>query len=424
MNEQTVVKKTEIKENPPQEINREEDPKMFTYQDILNRDKNPVWARKQIFNYTQTHSIAETAKAYGCHINTIKHIKRRGKGGEFSNRSKAPKTQKRQISEALIQLIYTSREDKGMGPLNLKHQYDIPVSASTIYRYLKKKPGVMKPRRKKWRQSKDLRAIKQKYKAFEHVQVDGKVLYDIPAFYPYYISCHVPTLQFTFTCQKTGASFISYADGETMMAGCTFIVYVFEHLKRYGINVKKIRLKTDSGSYAIGSVRSFKKSAFTQLIQTTYGAKHRFIKHKNQNADVERFHGLIEEYFYKRTQPNNQADFFKKAFEYSIWHNTLRKNGSKSWKTPLQILKEDYPNIQPEVLQLPPIYLNKYSDLYFYKVDPNYKPLSKEDFFRDSDPAFFTWLTSSSFQDDCLYFWGDASKSCFINKPSKGAVYL
>ena len=44
MNEQTVVKKTEIKENPPQEINREEDPKMFTYQDILNRDKNPVWA--------------------------------------------------------------------------------------------------------------------------------------------------------------------------------------------------------------------------------------------------------------------------------------------------------------------------------------------------------------------------------------------
>jgi len=196
--------------------------------------------------------------------------------------------------------------------------------------------------------------------------------------------------------------------------GCTFIVYVFEHLKRFDIDVKKIKLKTDWGSYAIGSARSFKKSGFTSLIQTTYEDKHRLIKHKNQNADVERFHGLIEEYFYKRTQPRSQADFFKKAFEYSIWHNTIRKNGGKNWQTPLQILRQDYPKIDPQVLTLMPIYLNKHTDLYLYKVDPDYEPLTKASFFSDSDPNIFAWMTSDHYHDNCQYYFGDAKKSSYL----------
>ncbi|MFH1429541.1 MAG: hypothetical protein ABIH39_07345, partial [Candidatus Margulisiibacteriota bacterium] len=47
------------------------------------------------------------------------------------------------------------------------------------------------------------------------------------------------------------------------------------------------------------------------------------------------------------------------------------------------ILKNDYPNTDPQVLALRPIDLDKHVDMYFYKIDPDHKPLTFEDFFFD-----------------------------------------
>jgi transposase len=401
---------------PENHLAMEEDPYMLTYAEIYQRCQDASWARKKIYDYSLNHSISQTAKEFSCHINTVKKIRKRGKVGEFSKRSRAPNHSPNKLDQKVIEHIYSARKDKGMGHHNLKHQYNIPAAASTIYKYLKKKKGCIKPRKKKWKHTRDLRTIKQQYKAFEHIQMDGKVLYDIPQFYGFYKTLGIPKLQFTMTCQKTGASFIAYSNGETMTEACTFVVYFLEHLKKFGINTKRIVFRTDLGSFAIGSIRSFKISNFTSLIHKVYGAKHRTNQHKNQNADVERFHGLVEEYFYKRVKPVSINDFFNKASEAQIWFNYIRKNGGKNWKTPLEILKQDYPHIDPQVLTLPPIYLNKCTDLYFFKIDPSYKPLSKTSFFIDMAPVRRNMFFSNSAKDDLQYFSGDASKSSYVDK--------
>jgi len=415
-----IYKKTPIKENPPiQAVQAEkEDPLMITYLEVCRRDKDPQWLRQKIYLYSQSYSVAQTAKEYGCHINTVKKIRKRGKTGEFGSRSRAPKHSPNCIDDHVVEKILDCREDKGMGPRNLKHQYEIPVSVSTIYRTLKRHNQIQ-PRRKKWKQSRDLRRIKQRYRAFEHLQVDGKCLTDIPEFYDYLKILGLPTWQFTVTCQKTGASFISYSKTETMNDGCTFVVYVLEHLKKFGIDTKNIRIKTDRGGYAIGSMRTLKKSKFIRLIETTYKAKHQANQHKNQNADVERFHGLVEEYFYKRVRCNSKADFFRKAFDSIIWFNYMRKNSGKNWKTPIEILKEDYPNIDPQILSLPPIYLPKHLDMYFYKIDPFYKPLAREDFLEDSKYFAHYPQRRKDLEDHFQYCFGDAKKSSFLKGAPK-----
>lgn len=346
------------------------------YHEIYLNDKEPVWFRKKLAEYAWLHGIKPAMREFGCSRNTVRKWCR---SEDYKNRSKAPKNSPRRISEEQEQEIIACRLKEFMGPTNLKYQYKIPVSVSTVYRVLQRNNKI-KPRKRKWKQTKDLRAYKAKLKAFEVIQVDGKVLTDILEFYPFYAKYSLPRLQFTATCEKTGASFYSYASGESSLAGCTFVVYLLEHLKRYGIKVRKI--KTDKGSYAVHR-NSLKRTNFERLLKDIYQIKHQANVHKNQNADVERFHGLIEQYFYKITEIKDKNDFYKKAYEKHIWFNYIRKNGYKNWATPLGILKKDYPKMDPQVLTLPPIDLDQHSDIYMYKANPNYSPITPESFFRD-----------------------------------------
>ena len=388
----------------------------LTYTQLINRGCDKFFLQEKIFSYLKTHTLVQAAEEFGCHINTIYKIKMRGNDGEFGDRSRARKTQENAISDQLVSEILNCRADKKMGPLNLKYQYDLECSPSTIYRVLKRHPGQILARRRKWKQSKDLRQIKAKYKAFEHLQMDGKVLTDIPHFFNYLKDYDLPKLQYTITCQKTGITFISYAKGETMLEACSFVVYIFEHLAKYGIDISKIKLKTDCGSYAIGSMNSRKISSFSQLIQHTYKAKHRTNRHKNQNADVERFHGLVEQYFYSLTHISSKTDFFSKSNDFMAWFNLIRKNGSKNWATPSEILKNDFPNIDPNIVLLQPIDLNLHTDLFFFKTIPNHQPLTKLRFFDGNPPHLHP--------DDFHFFLGDAKRSRYLSKNLHDVVKL
>jgi transposase len=369
--------------------------RMYKYNDIYKEQNNPAWARKKIVDYALVYGQRATAKKFKCSRKTVKKWFDRKDLPEdirYQNLSRKPKNSPNKISKELEDKIVECRKDKGLCSTNLKHQYDINLSSDTIYRALKRREADLgedkiKPRKKKYQTKRDLRKIKKRYKVFESLQIDGKVLYDIPEFYPQYKHYDIPKVQWTIRDQKTGASFISYSNGETMLAALTFLVYFFEHLKRnMSVNIKrlKIQLKTDWGSYAVGNKHSWKESQFRKFIKKHYGIKHVLIKHKNSNSEVERFHGLVEDYFYKRVKLTSRQDLFKQATEHIIWFNHLRKNGYRDWKTPLQIMAQDKRRkIDPQVLALPAIDLDKHQDIYFYKNDPNYKPLTKESFFQD-----------------------------------------
>lgn len=369
--------------------------KMYSYNDIYKRDNNPEWAREKIVLYALKHGVKPTARKFKCHKNTVKlWLSRKDLPEEsrYSNKSKKPNNSPKKTSAAIENQIVECRKDKGMGANNLKHQYDIPVSPTTVYNVLLRRAADLgedrvKPKKKKYQIKQDLRAVKEKLKAFQSIQIDGKVLYDIPEFYSDYQKYNIPRLQWTIRCQKTGAAFISYSKGETMVSALTFLVYFFEHLKRHtNTNIKrlKIKLKTDWGSYAIGTKKSFKESEFKTFLKQHYGINHVLIKHKNSNSEVERFHGLVEDYFYKRIKLNSREDLFGKATEFIVWFNYIRKNGYRGWRTPLEILEKDKRKFDPQILALPAIDLDKHQDIYWYKKDPNYKPLTEDVFFQDS----------------------------------------
>lgn len=50
-----------------------------------------------------------------------------------------------------------------------------------------------------------MREVKNKYRAFEKIQVDIKYLDDIPEFYHDFMQFHLPKYQITARCIRTGA---------------------------------------------------------------------------------------------------------------------------------------------------------------------------------------------------------------------------
>jgi hypothetical protein len=355
----------------------------ITYHEVYAQEKDPAWLRERIVRFAKKKGIRASAREFGCSVNTVSLWYKRAQGADkpdFHNRSRAAKHVWNRSKPELEQQVVSAWEKEHMGGHNLKHQYNLPVAGITAHRILARYQKT-NLRKRKYRLSKDLRKIKAKKKCFHTVQIDGKILTDIPHFYPYYTKYELPRWQFTFTCEKSGATFYSYCNSEDSISGCTFLIYTLEHLKRYGIKVK--RVKTDRGSFAVGR-KSLLNTKFQDLVKNAYKAQHIAVVHKNQNADVERFHGLVEQYFYSLCTVESKSDFYRQATEKQIWFNYFRKNSGKNWKTPLEILRKDYPKVDPQVLALRPIDLNRHSDIFYYKIDKDYKPLTLEDFFIDN----------------------------------------
>ncbi len=150
-------------------------------------------------------------------------------------------------------------------------QYDLYPSNMAIHRVLKQN-GKIEGRRKKWREKQDLWNIKQTFKTLEtKLQLDAKNLIDIPKYYYYYKLLGLPKWQFTLRDVKSGSTFISYMTTEDGLRASTFMVYVFEHLKRYGIDPATTTIQMDGASYAM-NLKSLKVSEFQKLIENTYGA--------------------------------------------------------------------------------------------------------------------------------------------------------
>jgi len=76
------------------------------------------------------------------------------------------------------------------------------------------------------------------------------------------------------------------------------------------------------------------------------------------SGDVETFHRIVEEELYEVEGYDNQIEFLGKAYAYQLYFNYLRKNRYRDNKSPVEILKERFPNIDEGVLNLPPIRLS------------------------------------------------------------------
>jgi hypothetical protein len=256
-------------------------------------------------------------------------------------------------------------------------EFGIPLHPSTIYRIYDDHEDPKKPW-KKHKKKQDLRAVKQRLKVFEKIQIDIKELYDIPYYYRQAIRTRLPRYQFTARDVKSGALFVSYAKTKDLSNASTFCAYLLAHLKKMGIEVKQIGIQTDNDGAFVGNWRPGSHSSFTYVIEEIYKALHLRIPPSapTYNSDVETVHARIEEELFDIEDIDDAYDLRCKAWSYVIYFNLIRPNSYKDYKTPLKIIAEEKGMVDPNLLTLPPIILDDNFHIYFNTI--NNEELLKE----------------------------------------------
>jgi len=275
--------------------------------------------------------------------------------------SRAPKNPYRKIGpEQRQQVIKLKHQLPSWGAQRMKRDFDLTISEKAIRRIWRQE-GLLRKKRRKHQTKNDLRAVKAKWRLFEQTCWDTKELTDIPELWLQIRRHNLPTIQYTTREVVSGLQFIAYAHERALCYSTLFAEIVLEHLQRCGVQFSDARVQSDNGSEFIGSWNARDDSSFTKTVQAIPGLTHTTIPpaaHRWQ-ADVETVHNLIEDEFYMAETFISRRDFLNKASAYILWFNAARKNGSKGNKTPWEIIKQKNPKLNPEIVALPPLFLDE-----------------------------------------------------------------
>ena len=173
----------------------------------------------------------------------------------------------------------------------------------------------------------------------------------------------------------------AYGEEKSSTNGALFAAYLAEHLRHYGLDLKKVSFQTDNGSEYIGSIRKRGESAFQKVLRH-YGIHHARIPSHSPtfNSDVEAAHRIIEDEFYECEHYQNSTQFYAKAYAYQLYFNYERKNMWRNCKSPDIINTELGADIHSGVFNLPPPLL----DPAVQRLKPGYhlpKEVNKEKVF-------------------------------------------
>lgn len=338
---------------------------------IKSKDKKFVYGiRLQMVRDALEEGIKPTARLYQVSKNTVKKWLRRykdkGTAGIVED-SRAPHHIPHKKGKEIEKEVLRHRGSKPkFGAKRLKRDFDIPASHGAIERILKEH-GKIQERKKKKKVRNNLREIKDKYSAFEKNCLDTKHLYDIPSYWVQMRALELPKYQYTFRDMKLGAMFIGYAKELSLSHSALFVEVIGSWLKGHGVKTEGTIWQSDGGSEFIGSWQARNKSAFINGIES-FGAEHFQIPKVTYNADVETVHNTIEFEFYDIEGFNNSDDFFAKATTYGLYYNLMRKNSNRKDKSPFDTLIETKEDIDPAVLALPALDLDR---LLEYKLNRN-----------------------------------------------------
>jgi len=332
--------------------------------------KNSFELHRKMVEMALEQGVSKTALAFGTTRKTVyKWLKRYyAEGFEgLKERSRAPKYHPRQSPQEFVERILAIRRQRPyLGPLRIKEEYQLPCSASTIYRVLKRH-GMIRPRKRAHQVKRDLRAVKRRLKAFEKIQIDVKDLSDIPNYYPYYLKGW-PRYQVTARDVRTGACFISFAHENTTTNTAIFAHLLLAHLKDCGVELSYTHIQTDNGSEFVPPFNAknpraaFKPTLFQQTLQR-WRVEHVRIPPgaKTFNSDVETFHRIIEDEFYDFEAYKSKKQLLEKSYTYMVYFNLMRKNRYKDKQAPADILKKLIPKLNVvKLFQFKPVVLDNY----------------------------------------------------------------
>jgi transposase InsO family protein len=325
-------------------------------------DKN-FGLRRELVVYAQAQGIRCAGRRFGCSRNTVRLWLRRflAAGNEgLVDRSRRPHRQPRKCSEAAAEAVVAARKRAPcFGARRLVEYFALPVGKGAAHRVLRDQ-GLLRVRPKKHRRKADLRRIKAEHPPLRRWQMDTKYLNDIPQYWPQMQAQGLPRFQYTLRDEATGAVFLAYASELSKTYATLASTRLIEHLRRFGIPLNEVEVRTDLGTEFDGDTRRYRPDGFHGSLLNA-GVRHRFNPpaRPNANADVESFHATVESEFFDLESFHGEAHFLCAIATYQTWFNFGRKNRSRHNQTPAQILACRDPTIDPRSLLLPATILSR-----------------------------------------------------------------
>jgi len=328
------------------------------------RSKNHIFDyRLRLVMYAKTHGKKHAARTFRCSINTVlkwsRRFEEKGLAG-LVDLSRAPHSCPHKLSLDAERVILSYRDKTPpFGARHLKYEFDLPWGVNAIARVIRSN-RVTRKRKRKHRVKNDLRAIKAAYKPFTQFQIDTKYLYDIPQYWPQMTLLRLPKYQYTIRELSLGVQFLAYGSEVSITYAEITASRLLQHLQKYGVDLREVVIQSDNGSEFDGQTTRETDRGFTHTIEKLFPATHRHIPPgcKNAQADVETVHNLIEDEFFDIESFRSRKDFFAKITTYQHFFNLARKNGSRKYKSPLDLMKEKAPHLDPNIFYLPPLDLD------------------------------------------------------------------
>ena len=333
------------------------DPRFGLYSAVKAAVDNYFGLRRELVVYAQAQGIHAASRKFGCARNTVRLWLRRflAAGNEaLMDRSRRPHRQPRKCSQKAEEAVIAARKRAPcFGARRLVEYFELPVGKGAAHRVLRDR-GLLRVRQKKHRRKADLRRIKANHPPLRRWQMDTKYLDDIPHYWPQMKAQCLPRFQYTLRDEGTGAVFLAYASELSKTYATLASSRLVEHLRRFGIPLNEVEVRTDLGIEFDGDTRRYRPDGFHGSLINA-GVRHRFNPpaRPNANADVESFHATVEAEFFDLESFRGEDHFLASIATYQTWFNFGRKNRSRFNQTPAQILANKDPTLDPRVLLLP-----------------------------------------------------------------------
>lgn len=343
---------------------------MIRYYEVYRMKAERHILRQRVVEWAREHGITAATREFACARNTVRKWLRRhqpGKPSSLREISRRPHHCPHQTPAATEGLVMRLRNQTGFGAQRLKMEFDVPCSVGAIKRIVRQHGGV-RPRKKKRQVKRILRDIKAKWPLFGQLNADTKYLQDIPAYWWQMQKLGLPPFQYTVREVVSGLTLCGYADELSKTYSTLLAHYVSAHLAWHGVALDQVEWQTDNGS-------EFREDGQHRGLPSTVralGSDHHYIPPKayTWQSDVETVHALQETEFFDRELFRSKPEFWKKITTYWRYFNIARPNSNKHWRTPLDIIRQRAPQLDPAIASWQALDLGQVLRQYI----PNYHP--------------------------------------------------
>lgn len=344
---------------------------ILPYYELYRMQADRYVLRQKLIAHAREHGVKAAARAFGCSRNTVRRWLRRYRPGQPSSlaeRSKRPHHCAHQTPSSVEGVVVQLRRRTGFGAERLKMEFQIHCSVGAIKRIIRQH-DLVRPRKKKSQTKRSLRLVKAQWRLFQQLVADTKYLQDIPCYWPQMRRWRLPLFQYTVRETVSGLCFTGYADERSKSYAVLLAERISAHLAWHGVDLSGVEWQTDNGSEFL---EDHHQRGLPTLVRSL-GSGHHYIPPKAHTwqSDVETVHRLQEDEFFDREGFSGRPEFWAKVTTYWRYFNIARPNRNKEWKTPLQILRERNPKLDPAIASWRPLDLGAILSQYFPHYPPN-----------------------------------------------------